>query len=314
MPAPRVAVGGATGGRLAAEDDKWAIAAVRAGGGTPVGVDEPADAAAWLSTTDTGGLADLLSAQPGLRWVQLPTAGIGEVADAGLIDDRRAWTCAKGCFAEPVAEHALGLAIAGLRGLRHHFYATAWGEPTGTSLYDQAVTIIGGGGVTRALLALLAPFRVRATVVRRQAQPVPGAAHTVTAEELDSVLPGALVVFVTLALTPATRGIVGAKQLAAMDERAWLVNVARGPHVDTDALTEALALGAIAGAALDVTEPEPLPDDHPLWQEPRCLITPHSADTWAMIEPLLAARLTANVRRFAAGEPLEGLVDVQAGY
>jgi phosphoglycerate dehydrogenase-like enzyme len=95
---------------------------------------------------------------------------------------------------------------------------------------------------------------------------------------------------------------------------AWLVNVARGPHVDTDALVTALRDGAIGGAALDVTDPEPLPDGHPLWELERCIITPHTADTPEMIEPLLARRIRDNVERFAAGQPLIGVVDPAAGY
>jgi phosphoglycerate dehydrogenase-like enzyme len=164
------------------------------------------------------------------------------------------------------------------------------------------------------LLRLLAPFDVDATVVRRRDQPIAGAARTVGSECLDEALDGALVVYLALALTPETRRIIGARQLDVMAGQAWLVNVARGGHVDTDALVAALAAGSIAGAALDVTDPEPLPDGHPLWAAPNCMITPHTADTWPMIVPLLSERITTNVARFVAGQPLVGLVDVQAGY
>lgn len=95
---------------------------------------------------------------------------------------------------------------------------------------------------------------------------------------------------------------------------AWLVNVARGRHIDTGALVTALADEQIGGAALDVTDPEPLPDGHPLWTQDRCIITPHTADTEEMSEGSLAGRITENVRRFAAGQPLTGLVDPAAGY
>jgi phosphoglycerate dehydrogenase-like enzyme len=95
---------------------------------------------------------------------------------------------------------------------------------------------------------------------------------------------------------------------------SWLVNVARGRHVDTGALVAALRRGAIGGAALDVTDPEPLPDGHPLWQLENCIITPHTADTPEMVERLLARRIRDNVARFAASEPLLGLVDPAAGY
>jgi phosphoglycerate dehydrogenase-like enzyme len=95
---------------------------------------------------------------------------------------------------------------------------------------------------------------------------------------------------------------------------SWLVNVARGRHVDTSALVAAVRDGVIGGAALDVTEPEPLPDGHPLWQLDNCIITPHTADTPEMVERLLARRIQDNVARFAADQPLTGLVDPAAGY
>ncbi len=99
-----------------------------------------------------------------------------------------------------------------------------------------------------------------------------------------------------------------------MEPGAWLVNVARGRHVQTDALVEALASGGIAGAALDVTDPEPLPDGHPLWGMENCIVTPHTADTLEMTQPLLAARVRENVARFVAGGDLVGVVDPLAGY
>jgi phosphoglycerate dehydrogenase-like enzyme len=99
-----------------------------------------------------------------------------------------------------------------------------------------------------------------------------------------------------------------------MERHAWLVNVARGGLVDTRALVDALRTGQIGGAALDVTDPEPLPPGHPLWDLPNCLITPHTADTLEMTEPLLTKRIEENVRRLAAGQDLVGLVDPDLGY
>jgi phosphoglycerate dehydrogenase-like enzyme len=133
-------------------------------------------------------------------------------------------------------------------------------------------------------------------------------------DALDDVLPGALLVVLALALTPETRGVLDARRLRLLDPEGWVVNVARGAHVVTDDLVEVLAAGEIGGAALDVTDPEPLPDGHPLWSEPRCIITPHTANTVAMAEPLLRARVTENVRRWIAGEDLIGPVDITAGY
>jgi phosphoglycerate dehydrogenase-like enzyme len=288
--------------------------AVAEGGGSVVDVTEHPDALVWLDAHDPVGITEALAVAPGVQWVQLPMAGVERVADLGVLDHDHIWTCAKGAYAEPVAEHALTLLLAGLRHLHERVAATSWGSPAGTSLYGQRVTILGGGGITGALLALLAPFRVETTVVRRRAEPVPGASSTVPVSELHDVLPGALAVVLALALTPETRGIISAPELALMDDRAWLVNVARGPHVDTGALVAALSEGSIAGAGLDVTDPEPLPDGHPLWDRPNCIITPHTADTLEMVLPLLAGRIRVNVQRFAAGLDLVGLVDPDTGY
>jgi phosphoglycerate dehydrogenase-like enzyme len=293
---------------------EYAEKAIRDGGGEPVGVDASADALVWLNPDDIDGLRAALATASSARWVQLPFAGVERVAAAGLFDPARAWTSAKGAYAEPVAEHGLALALAGLRKLRVRITARSWGEPGGVSLYDQPVTILGGGGITASLLELLAPLRVTATVVRNRPEPVPGAARTVGQAGLHEALAGAQVVFLALALTPSTVRIIGAAELAAMRPDSWLVNVARGRHVDTDALVEALTRGAIGGAALDVTDPEPLPDGHPLWELERCIITPHTADTMEMIVPLLARRIRDNVARFAAGEPLVGQVDPGLGY
>ena len=287
--------------------------AIASAGGHVVDVSAGADGLVWLDAHDPHGLADLLAVHPEIRWVQLPYAGV-EHFD-GLFRDGRVWTSAKGAYADPVAEHALALALAGLRLLPERIRARTWGKPAGTTLYDAEVTILGGGGITRSLLALLAPLRVRhATVVRRSREPVPGAARTVPTQRLHEVLPGAQVVFVALALTPETTGIIGAGELALMEPFAWLVNVARGRHVVTDDLVRALEARTIAGAALDVTDPEPLPDGHRLWDLPNAIITPHSADWPEIVRELLARRIATNVRRFASGEPLEGLVDTAAGY
>ncbi|MDQ4090585.1 MAG: hydroxyacid dehydrogenase, partial [Actinomycetota bacterium] len=133
-------------------------------------------------------------------------------------------------------------------------------------------------------------------------------------ERLHEALAGARLVVLALALTPESTGIIGAAELDCMESDAWLVNVARGAHVVTDDLVAALRAGGIGGAALDVTDPEPLPAGHPLWDLDTCLITPHTANTWEMAEPLFAARIAANVDRYQRQEPLLGLVDPELGY
>jgi phosphoglycerate dehydrogenase-like enzyme len=273
---------------------------------------EDAEALVWTDPTGEAELTGLLATLPHVRWVQLPFAGVDRFA--GMFADGRTWTSAKGAYSEPVAEHALALGLAGLRGLGMRARAREWGEQGGIRLAGARITLLGGGGITEAFLRLVAPFGVDATVVRRHPTPVVGAAHVVGMDELHEALAGAKLVVLALALTPETRGIIGGAELERMDTDAWLVNVARGPHVVTDDLVAALRAGAIGGAALDVTDPEPLPAGHPLWDVDNCLITPHTANTSQMAEPLFAERVRANVARYQRNEPLLGLVDPELGY
>ncbi|HVM01373.1 MAG TPA: NAD(P)-dependent oxidoreductase [Acidimicrobiales bacterium] len=285
--------------------------AIAAGGGSVVEAAE-AEAVVWTDPVDADGLEALLGAAPQLRWVQLPFAGVERFSR--LLDGERVWTSAKGAYAEPVAEHALALGLAGLRALPRRARARSWGGPAGRRLQGARVTLVGGGGIARALLRLLAPFEVEATVVRRHPGPVPGAARVVGGDGLLDALPGAALVVLALPLTDQTRGIIGQRALARMDADAWLVNVARGEHVVTPALVDALGAGAIGGAALDVTDPEPLPAGHPLWELDNCLVTPHVSNTPAMAEPLFAARVRDNVERYRSGGALAGVVDPALGY
>jgi phosphoglycerate dehydrogenase-like enzyme len=289
----------------------WVSDAVIAGGGTLVSPGE-ATAIVWFDARNPPDLAPVLAGAPNARWVQLPWAGIEPYLD--MLRPDLTWTCGKGVYSEPVAEHAMLLALAGLRELPMRVVARSWERQGGISLYDRPVTIVGGGGITEELLRHLAVYRCEVTVVRRRAEPLDGAARVLPVERLHEALPDAQVVFLALALTPSTTGIIGAEELRRMSETAWLVNVARGGHVVTDDLVVALGEGWIGGAALDVTDPEPLPDEHPLWHLPNCIITPHTANTLEMARPALEQRITENVRRYGAGEALIGLVDVAAGY
>ena len=303
---PRIAVGPQT--------TAWVDEAVRKGGGEIVAANEHPDGLVWIEFRAPRNLLNFLSAHPDIGWVQLPLAGVEDLFAAGVIDRERRWTSAKGAYAEPVAEHALTLALAGLRHLPTRIRARTWGSPAGTSLYDQPVTVIGAGGIAVALLKLLEPFRAKVTVVRQQPEPLKGATRTLGIDQLHEALHGALVVVLAPALTPQTLHLIGQSELDAMRRDAWLVNVGRGPLIDTDALVDTLRADGIAGAALDVTDPEPLPTGHALWGLKNCLITPHTADTTEMIWPLLSARITENVRRLAAGEELVGVVDPDKGY
>ena len=292
----------------------WAVDAIRRGGGEPVGLGQEPYGLVWTDAGAVGELRDVLRAHPEISWVQLPMAGVEHMAQAGVLDHRRQWTSAKGAYAEPVAEHALALLLAGFRHLPERARAHSWGKPAAQTLFDQSLTIVGGGGIAVALLRLLQPFRARVTVVRQRAEPVAGADRTVGLSHLHEALAGAQAVVLALALTPRSRGLIGRKELEVIGQQAWLVNVARGALVDTGALVEALRSGQIGGAALDVTDPEPLPAGHPLWDLPNCLITPHTADTEQMTQPLLAGRIAENVQRLITGQDLVGQEDPDLGY
>lgn len=296
---------------VAPRGSRWLAAAVEAGGGRVVaGAD--ADAVVWTAHDDPDGLAALLAEHQGISWVQLPWAGIEPYVH--LLDHDHAWTCAKGVYADPVAEHALALLLAGFRQLQRFSRAETWTGGVGRNLFGARVTIFGAGGIVEVLVELLRPFRCEITVVRRTPSPMPGVARVLGHADRHEALRDAEAVVLALALTPETVGVIGADELALLAPDAWIVNVARGAHVDTEALVAALETGRIGGAALDVTEPEPLPDGHPLWELPNVIITPHTANTQAMARPLLGARITENVRRQSGGDELLGLIDVDAGY
>ncbi|HEY8525587.1 MAG TPA: D-isomer specific 2-hydroxyacid dehydrogenase family protein [Acidimicrobiales bacterium] len=287
--------------------------AVRAGGGEVVPPGE-AGALVWTEAADPAALSALLDAHPGIRWVQLPWAGVEPYLDVIRRHAERVWTCGKGVYAEPVAEHALTLGLAGLRGLDRYARATTWTEPRGRNLLGARVAILGGGGITESLLRLLGPFGCDVTVVRSTPRPMAGATRVVGPDETDAALTGADLVVLALALTPETEGVIDRRRLGLLAPGACLVNVARGRHVVTDDLVAALRDGTLGSACLDVTDPEPLPDGHPLWTLPNALVTPHTANTPEMALPLLTARVRENVRRWAAGDPLLGPVDPAAGY
>ena len=290
---------------------EWVREAVIAGGGHIV---EPADASAivWTAARDASGLREILDAHGHLEWVQVPFAGIENFVP--ILDDNRIWTCGKGVYAEPVAEHALALALAGMRHVATYSRASQWTGPAGRNLLGAAVTIVGGGGITESLVRLLKPFKCNITVVRRTVENIDGVDTVVGQENLVDALVGADVVFLALSLTPETVGLIGKPELEVMEPHAWIINVARGGHIVTDDLVWALENNVIGGAGLDVTAPEPLPEDHPLWSLANCIITPHVGNTPEMAVPLLSARITENVKRFINDEDLIGLVDVRNGY
>ena len=205
--------------------------AVNDGGGHLVPLGE-AEAIVWGDPRDPDALAEVLDQAPDARWVQLPFAGIENFVH--LVDHDREWTCAKGVYAEPVAEMALTLALAGLRGFGTYARAHDWTAPQGRNLLGASVTILGGGGITESLVRLLQPWDCHITVVRRTAHPLEGVDDVLEADRYADALPGADLVVLALSLTPETEGIIAADELSLMEDHAWLVNVARGRHVVTE--------------------------------------------------------------------------------
>ncbi len=250
-----------------------------------------------------------------LEWVQLPFAGIETFATA--LDPALIWTCGKGVYADPVAEHVIALILAGFRHLHEAIPAKTWPAKRGQNLLGANIAVVGAGGITDSLFGLLQPWGTQLSVVRRSNTPFPGATRTVAqsdAAAVHDVIAQADAVVIAAALTDETADMVDAAFLAAMKPTAWLINVARGGLVDHDALLAAFDAGSIGGAALDVTTPEPLPVGHRLWDMENCIITPHVGNTPEMGLPLIAARVKDNTSRWIAGEDLIGLVDVEAGY
>jgi phosphoglycerate dehydrogenase-like enzyme len=258
-------------------------------------------------------LKPLLVRAPQLRWIQLPAAGIEQYMPL-MAEDRRTWTAAKGVYADHCAEHALGLAIAGFRHLDAGARNRTWHKGPGKTLFEARVVTVGGGGIARSLLRLLQPFHTDTTVIRRRPEPTPGADRTLQPDDLMQALPDADLLVLAAPLTKETEGMIAEPQLRAMKDDAWLINVARGRLVKTDDLIRALKERWIGGAGLDVTDPEPLPDGHPLWQLDNCIITSHTANPLNLERESFRARIAENVRRFLTGEPLLGIVDRVAGY
>jgi len=285
--------------------------AIERAGGTVADIAPDVTGLVWTDYHQPTLLSETLALNPQLEWVQLPFAGVD--AFASILDAPVRFTSAKGAYAEPVAEHALALCLALGRAIPERVLASSWGEKFAVSLYESRVLIIGGGGITQELFRLLAPFRCPVTVIRKHPSLALGD-YTFGFDELENQLPLADFVIIAAALTDETDGLFDSRKLALMKPSSFLVNIARGRHVVTSDLMSALKSGVIAGAALDVTDPEPLPVGHPLWDLKSCIITPHSADTPAQVKRMLAERIFLNVLAFHDAGDWIGLVDPTAGY
>jgi phosphoglycerate dehydrogenase-like enzyme len=267
----------------------------------------------WTDYSSPDALGELIDANPQLEWVQLPFAGVD--AFAKHLNKDVLFTSAKGAYREPVAEHALMLALALGRKIPTRVKASGWGKREAFSFYDSKVLLIGAGGISEELIKLLAPFRAEITVVRNKPDmALPGAKTVAGLERLDSLIPAADLVVVTCALTEQTRGLINYRRLGLFKSTAYLVNIARGPIVVSDELLRALDEGLLAGAGLDVTDPEPLPDGHAFFGRDDLILTPHTADTKEIVTRLFAARIEHNVKAFLGHGQWLGQVDPTLGY
>jgi D-3-phosphoglycerate dehydrogenase len=296
---------------LGPSSDPGVAEAIRRGGGRVTADAGEATAIVWV-----GGAVEMLQDLVGshIEWLQLPSAGVEGYVRLGVVTATHVTTCAGPAYARNVAEHALALLLSCARRIPGFSRANRWSTVQVDRLAGSSVAIVGCGRIGRSLIGLLRPFEVRIHVSTRSGEAVEGAITTVTGRRLSEILPGADYVVVAAPATPQTAGLIGRAQFAAMRPTAYLINVARGSLVDTAALVDAISSGTIAGAALDVTDPEPLPDDHPLWRLDQVLITPHVAnpEAWDMAE--YAPLVEENVRRFCVGDPLLGIVSPERGY
>jgi phosphoglycerate dehydrogenase-like enzyme len=249
-------------------------------------------------------VVDLLARMTRLQVVQTLSAGVDRLVDripAGVT------LCdAHGSRDVPVAEWTMAAILACKRGfpeLRDRQREHEWAPGQAHELAGSTVTILGYGAIGAALEARLEPFEVELIRVARDARP---GVHPVS--ELPQLLPRTNVLVVLLPLTPATRGLVDGHVLSLLPTGALLVNAGRGAVVDTEALLERLSSGELT-AALDVTDPEPLPPDHPLWRAPGTLITPHVAGATQRAEVRAFTLVGEQIGRWARGEPLSYVVD-----
>jgi len=268
---------------------------------------------------------EFLAAATNLRWVQAWSAGVDSYLQLeGLRDnDRIVFTNMQGVHGPVIAEHVFAMLLSLTRNLPQLGEAQRAGtwDRSGIgemgALAGRTIFVVGMGGIGSqvARRAHCFDMTVLATVRDPSGRELPEyVAELGGADDLDRFLSMADVVVVTLPLTDETRGLFDAEKFALMPAGSWFVNVGRGPIVVTDDLVDALASGHLAGAALDVTDPEPLPDGHPLWAMENVIVTPH-VSSWA---ELTSERrweiLQANMQAFAAGEPLINVVDKQRGY
>ena len=253
-----------------------------------------------------------LKAFPRLKWVQSWNAGVDPYLVPGVLPDGVILTCAAGAYGPAVSEHLLAMLLAIYKRLpayRDQQNACTWADLGHVrSLRGETVLVGGTGDIGRHFAALCRALGARTVLgLHRSRTPVEGFDQTFPLSELDGLLPQADVVALALPHNGDTAGLMGHRQLLLMKPDAVLLNAGRGSAVDCAALAQVLSQGHLLGAGLDVTDPEPLPPDHPLWNAPRSLITPHTAGGYNHMQVTLDqlhALFLDNLGRFLSGRPL----------
>ena len=265
----------------------------------------------------------MLAAGTSLAWVQLISAGVEHALSPEVLASPVVLTNARGMHVTHMSEHVLAYLLAFGRGLpdcirwqaKHEWHQRELIERVFT-LSGRTAGIVGLGAIGSGCAERMSALGMRVVGVRRRNdRPVPrGVDSAYGPEGLEQVLAQSDVLVIATPHTAATRGMIGAAELAKLKRGAYLVNIARGQVVDEPAMLAALSSGQLAGAGLDVFDVEPLPATSPLWDRPDVIITPHSADTPAMTAPLLETRISENVRAFLGDGRFVGVVDTRAGY
>ncbi|WP_437204015.1 D-2-hydroxyacid dehydrogenase [Planctomicrobium sp. SH664] len=267
---------------------------------------------------------EFLAGATKLVWVQAMGAGVDRyVAMPPLVqNDAIVLTNFRGVYGPAIADHTMAMLLSLTRGLPAHISGDARGPLAGGGapaepivLDGKTILIVGIGGIGTEIAKRAHAFGMRVIGTRRSASPAPTFIEKVgQPSDLLSMLPEADVVAIAVPLTAETDRLFNETTFAAMKHGSFLINIARGKIVDTDALTSALRSGKLAGAGLDVTDPEPLPAEHVLRKFPNVIITPHTAGISEYTNERASALLKENIRRFGAGEPLLNVVDKTAGY
>lgn len=265
--------------------------------------------------------ATMLHGSPALEWLQTNSAGVEPYIQPGVLAGDTLLTNATGAYGLAIAEHMLGMLLELFKKLELYRDAQksgAWqSQGAVKAVYGSTVLVLGMGDIGGEFAARCKALGAKVIGVRRSPRPCPEYADEVhLLEDLDSLLPQADVVAITLPGTDATRGLMSRERLAKMKEGAVLLNVGRGFIVDTEALCDALERGHLSGAGVDVTDPEPLPPTHRLWNIPTAVVTPHISGFYHLRETheRIVGIFLENLRHFQAGEPLRNLVDFATGY